>query len=117
MTSGTPSCRPFASVPQDTFFNGMHFSRQVRIVEDVRVANPFMRHEFEILDAKGVTLARAEIGKRHLERATNFGIHVMDLACKSIWRQPLYHSVRIKERPVNPFWCRTKRAMKSNGIS
>src|SRR5262245_13681610 len=93
-----------------------YFSRQVWIVEGVRVANPFMWHEFEVLAAKGVALARGEIGKGHLERATNSGIHMMHLARKSIWRQPFRHGVRVKERPVNPFWCCTKHAMKSNSI-
>ena len=38
-----------------------NFSRQVRVVEVVRVSKAFMRHEFQILAAKGVALARREV--------------------------------------------------------
>jgi hypothetical protein len=66
-----------------------------------------MRHEFEVLAAKGVTFACREIRKRHLEGATDFGIHVVDFARKSIWRQPFHHGVRIKKSSIDPLWCCT----------
>src|SRR5215217_127667 len=75
-----------------------------------------MRRQFEILPPEGVAFLRCEIGKRHLERPADFGVHVMHLGRKSIGRQPFHHGIRVQERPVNPFWCRTKHAMESNGI-
>src|ERR1700730_18777844 len=73
----------------------LHFSRQVRIVEPARIANLFEWHQFTILAAKGVTVAVREVGERHPEGAADFGIHVMNLAGKTVWRKPLGHCVRI----------------------
>src|SRR5438876_1125838 len=84
---------------------------------DTRPAVSALANLIQKMAAKGMTLARGEIGKRHLEGATDFGIHVMDFARKSIWRQPFHHGIRIKERLVNPFWCCTKHAMELDGIS
>src|SRR6185436_886525 len=84
-----------------------NFSRKVWIVEDVCVSEAFMWHEFQIMATKGVALARREIRKRHLEGATDFGIHVMDFARKPIWRQPFRHGVRIKKSSIYPLWCCT----------
>src|SRR5262249_36626701 len=93
-----------------------NFSRQSRIVEVIRVAKALMRRQFEILASEGVAFARCEIGERHLERPADFGVHMMDLARKSIRRQPFHHGVRVEERSVNPVWCRTKHGMESDGI-
>src|SRR5439155_13706762 len=73
----------------------------IRVVELVRVPDPLIRDELSVCAAEGVTLAGAEIGKRHPVAAANFRVHLMNLAGKSIRWQPLRHRLRIKKRAVN----------------
>src|SRR5215469_15809720 len=40
-----------------------HLARQIWIVESVRVANAFVRHQFEKFATEGVTALRSEIGE------------------------------------------------------
>ena len=101
MTSGRPSCTTFNSVPQETLFKEIVVlisPGQVRIVEPVRVANAFVRHQFEIFSAERVTAAGAEIRERHLVGATDFRVQVVNLAGESVRRKPLGHRVRVEER-------------------
>jgi len=62
----------------------LHFSRQVRVVEGVVVANAFVGFQLDVFAAERVTLARGEICKRHLVTAANFGLHVVNLARESV---------------------------------
>jgi hypothetical protein len=80
---------------------GLHFAGQTRSVEFVRVADAFVGLQFEIGSTKGVALAGAEIGERHLVSAAHFRVQVMNFASESIRRKPLCHCVRVQERPVN----------------
>src|SRR5213595_1999242 len=73
----------------------LHFSRQVRVVEAIRIANCFEWDEFTILPAEGVAVACREVRERHLVAATNFGIHVVNLAGETVWRKPLCHCVSV----------------------
>src|SRR5207237_10050945 len=82
-------------------YSVLHFSRQIRVVELVRVADTFIRHEFEICSAEGVALTVAKIGERHAVAAAPFRVHLVNLAGKSIRWQPLRHRLRIKKRAVN----------------
>ena len=70
---------------------GLHFPRQVRIIELVRIANPFEWHQFTIFAAKGVTVAGREVRERHFVGAANPGIQVVHLAGKAVRREPLGH--------------------------
>src|SRR3989442_14990952 len=73
----------------------VHFSSQVRVVEAVPIANCFEWDELTILPAEGVAVACREVRERHLVGATNFGIHMVNLAGETIWRKPLCHCVSV----------------------
>jgi hypothetical protein len=80
-----------------------------------KVANPFVRHQFEILPAEGVALARGEIRERHFVRAANAGVHVVNLAGKSVWRESFDHRFRIEERPVDQLGSSPEDTVQLNG--
>ena len=92
----------------------LHFSGQVRIVESIRIADLLEWHEFAVLAAKGVAVARREVRERHLVGTADPGIHVMNLAGETVWRDPLRHRVSIQKRPVDPFRIRTEHTVKSD---
>ncbi len=101
------------------FFQGDrcdHFSREIPVVELVRVAEEFVGLEFEILSAKGVALAGAEIGERHLVGSADFGVRLLDFAREAVRRKPLGHGVRIQERAIDPLRRRAEHSVKSNGV-
>jgi len=86
-------------------YSDLHFSRHIRVIELVRVTNALIRHELSVCAAEGVTLAGAEIGERDPVVAADFGVHLVNLAGKSIRWQPFRHRLRIKKRAVNFFRC------------
>jgi hypothetical protein len=94
----------------------LHFSRQVRIVEFVRVADAFVGPQFVIGSAERVALAGGEISERHLVGAADFRVQVMDLASESIRRKPLGQCVRIEERPINSLRRRPEHAVEPDGV-
>ena len=119
MTSGTPSCTMFNSVPTEYLLQGyrrLHFAGQVRVVELVRVADAFVRHQFEILAAEGVAVAGGEVRERHLVGAADFGVQVVNLAGEPVRRKPFGHRVGVEERPIDSFRRRTQHAVKSDGV-
>ena len=94
----------------------LHFAGQIRIVEFVRVANPFVRSQFDVRPAEGMALARGEIRERHFVTAANFGVHLMHLGGESVRRKPFGHRVGIEKCLVNLFGRRSEDAVKSNSI-
>jgi hypothetical protein len=95
---------------------GLHFAGQTRGIEFVRVADAFVRLQFEIGSTEGVALTGGEIGERHLVGAADFCIEVMNLASESIRREPLCHRVRVQERPVNSLRGRPEHPMKTDRV-
>jgi len=79
----------------------LHFASQIWIVKFVRVANAFVRRQFDIRSAEGMALARREVRKRHFISAANFGVHLMNPAGESVWRKPFGHRVWIKKGAIN----------------
>src|SRR5712692_4860843 len=79
----------------------LYFPRHIRVVELVRVTDPFIRHELSVCAAESVAMAGAKIGERHPVAAADFRVHLVNLAGKSIRWQPLCHRLRIKKRAVN----------------
>src|SRR5512139_3333619 len=79
----------------------LHDAREVRVVELVRIADPFVRDEFEILAAKRVALFRGEIREGHPERAANRGIQVLNRAREAVRRKPLGYRIRIQESAID----------------
>ena len=69
-----------------------------------------------IRSAERMALAGGEIGERHLVGAADLGIHLVDLAGESVWRKPLGHRVRIKERAIDFLGRGTEHAVKSDRI-
>ena len=94
----------------------LNFPRQVRIIELVRVADPLVRRQFEELPAEGVAMSRGEIREGHLVCAADPGIHMVNLAGESVWRQPFSHGVGIKERPIDSLRRRTKYPVKPDRV-
>ena len=109
----------FNSVPAEYLLQDdrrLHFSREVRIVELVRVADALAGLQLQIRSAEGVALAGGEIGERHLVCAADFSVQVMDLARESIRWKPLGHRVRVQERAINSLRRRADHSVKSNGV-
>ena len=61
-------------------------------------------------------LAGGEIGERHLVRAADFRVQVMNLARESVRGKPLGHRVCIQECPINPLRRRAEHSVKSNDV-
>src|SRR6266511_2628955 len=97
-------------------YRHLNFPWQVRIIEFVRVANAFVRHQFEILSAEGVAMPCGEIRERHLVGAADLGIQVVNLASESVWRKPFGHCIGIQERPIDSLRRRTEHAVKPDGV-
>ena len=86
----------FNSVPSKTLFRGngdLDLAPEARIVEPVGVANAFVRYQLKVGAGKGMVLARAEIGKRHLEGAAYLRVRVVHLTSKAIRWKPLRFGV------------------------
>jgi NAD(P)-dependent dehydrogenase (short-subunit alcohol dehydrogenase family) len=64
-----------------------------------------------------MALHRVEIGEGHLERATDLGIQVMNLAGEAMRRQPFGHGIRIEKRTINPLRLGAEHTVKPNGVS
>ena len=79
---GNPLLRDVYLGPTEHLRKGdghMHHAWQIRIVEHVGVANSFVWHQFEILPAEGVDLARCEVRERHHVGATDASVHVVNV--------------------------------------
>src|SRR6266446_3241818 len=63
-----------------------------------------------------MALARREIRERHSVSATDFGVHLVNLAGESVRWKPLGHRVGIEERAINSLQCGAEHAVKSNRI-
>src|SRR5207253_1062557 len=88
----------------------------IRVIEFVGVANPFVRSQFNVRPAEGMTLARREIRERHFVSAANLGVNLVHLSGESVWRKPFGHRVRIEKGLVNFFGCRSVNAVVSSRL-
>src|SRR5215831_12950743 len=94
----------------------LHFSREIRVVECVCVANTFMRHQFEVPSSEGVTAARRKVREGHLVCTTDFGIQLVNLAREAVRRKPLDHCICIEERPIDLLGRRAEHSVMPDGI-
>src|SRR5690606_1648623 len=76
---------------------------KVRIVEPVRVAEPFARDEFHELASKGVGVAGREVSEGHSVLAAFPGFHLVHGAAVSVRRNPLGQGVGLYESPIELF--------------
>src|SRR5260221_6928237 len=63
-----------------------HHAGQVGVVELVGMTDALPRHEFQVLAAEGMALARPEVGERHLVASSHARIDLVDLAGESVGR-------------------------------
>lgn len=82
-------------------YRNLHLSGQVRIIELVRVSDPFVLTEFGICSREGMALARREIGKRYSVSTAHSDVNFVDCTGKAIRREPLGHGGRIGKSAVN----------------
>src|SRR5512143_955326 len=116
---GHPFLHDIQLGPYGHLFQGyrrLHFSRQVRVVKYVRVANAFVGYEFKIFSTEGVAVPRAEIRERHLVGTVDPGIELMNLAGEPIRRKPLGHCIGIQERPIDSLGSSTKYSVKPDSV-
>src|SRR5215813_6847033 len=59
---------------------------------------------------------RGEVRERHPVGAADPGVQMVNLASKSIRREPLGHCIGIEERPIDSFGCCTEHAMEPDGV-
>src|SRR6266571_3524623 len=95
---------------------GLHFSRQVRVIEFVRVADALVRRKLDIGAAERVAFAGAEVSERHLVRSADLSLQVMNLAREPVRWKPLGHSIGIEERSINSLRCRPEHSMESDVV-
>lgn len=93
-----------------------HHTRQVGIIESVRVADARMRHQFQIFTAEAVAVAAAEMGEGHAECAADPRLEVMHRAGEAIRRQPFGQAVSIGEGLVEAFGWGAEDAVKFDGV-
>ncbi len=98
-------------------YGNLHGALQVRIVENIGVAHEFVRHQFDIFAAEGVTVTVAELSEGHFESAADFRFKVEDFAQVTIRRQPASERVRIEKGFVNEFGLCFEHAMEMDGMS
>jgi len=97
-------------------YGHLKFPWQIRVVEFVRVAKAFVRHQLQVRSAKGMALSCGEVSERHLVGAADLGFQVVNLAGEPIWRKPFGHRVGVQERPIDFLWSRAQHAMKPDGV-
>ena len=105
--------------PTGYFLQGnrrLHLSGQVWVIELARVTNTFVGREFEIRSAERMATACGEIGERHLIRATDLGVHMVNLSSESVRWKPPCHSLRVKERSVDFFGRRAEHPVKLDRV-
>src|SRR5207247_7422078 len=86
------------------------------IVKFVRVANAFVRRQFDIRSAEGMALTCREVRKRHFVTAANFRVQLMNFAGESVWRKPFGHRVGIQKRAVNFLRRGAEHSVESDGV-
>jgi hypothetical protein len=91
---------------------GRHLARKVGIIELVRVTQAFVRHQFEVFASERVAVAGREVRERHLVRAANLGVDVVDTAGEAVRREPFGHCIGIEERAIHPLGRRPKHSVK-----
>ena len=94
----------------------LDFTRQVGIIEFVRVEDTLIRHEFEILTAEGMTLACGEIPERHFKPASGFRIQFVHGAGETIGWQPFRERITLKKGAIDLFGFRGHDPMKTDGV-
>ena len=89
-------------------YRDLHLSRQVGIIEHIRMTNPLIGHQFQVLAAERMTAASGEIPEGHLIGATDAGLNVMDLRGESIRRHPLDQGIGLQKGAVDALGFRTQ---------
>ena len=94
----------------------LHLAGQVRVVECVRVADAFVRHQFEIGSTEGMTLLGGKIRERHPVATADTGIDLVNLAREAMRRKPLDHRIGIEKGPIDPLGSGAQHSVKFNGV-
>src|SRR5262249_14936633 len=94
----------------------LHFSREIRVVECVCVANALMGHQFEVPSSEGVTAACRKVREGHLVCTADFGIQMVNLAREAVRRKPLGHCICIEERTIDRLGRRAEHSVKPDRI-
>src|SRR5262249_25122378 len=81
-------------------YGDRHHARQVRIVELVRVAYPFVGDQLEVFAAERMAVAGGEVRERHPVSAADFRVDLMDLAREAVGRKPFGHGSGVEKRAV-----------------
>src|SRR6185369_12393719 len=63
-----------------------------------------------------MALPGAEVRERHLVGAADFGLEMMDLAGKPVWRKPFGHCVSVQERTIDFLRSRVEHAVKPDSV-
>ena len=77
-------------------------ARQVRVVEPVRVDEPFARDAVLEFAAEGLAVAGLEVAKRHPVLATDLGLRFMHGAEKAVRGAANWPPRRVRETPDRP---------------
>ena len=67
-----------------------------------------------VCSAEGMAPGAAEIGERHFETATESGIELMNLAGKSMRRQPFGQGIGVQESAIDFFRRGAEHAMETD---
>src|SRR5712691_10990413 len=87
-----------------------------RILERVRVPDPLVRRQFDIRAAKDMGRAGAEVGERHPVAAANPRVALVDLAGKSVRREPFGHRVGVEEGSTDTLGRGAEHSMQADGV-
>src|SRR5690606_26064099 len=88
----------------------------VRVVKFIRATDQLIGHQLQILAAKGMALARSEVGKGHLVGAADARVQVVDLGGKTVGRVPFDQGIRVEKGAINPIRRGLENAMEANGV-
>jgi hypothetical protein len=94
----------------------LDLTRQVGIIECVRVPYALIGREFEIFTAEGLTIARGKIPEGHFELASGLRNEFMHGAGEAIRRQPFCKRISLKKGPIDLFRFCAENPMKTDGV-
>jgi hypothetical protein len=85
------------------------------VVEEVGVDDLLVRHQFQVLAAKGVRVAAGEVGELHAVDAADARVHLQHAAGEAVRRQELGHRVGVEESAVDALGRRLEDAVEADG--
>jgi hypothetical protein len=91
-------------------------TRQVGIIEFVRIPYTLIGREFEIFTAEGLTIARGKISEGNLEPASGLRNEFVHGAGEAIGRQPFRERISLKKGPIDLFGFCAENPMKTDGV-